>query len=316
MNKVINCSDEAIESIDRALERIQELKKALEEKRGDSLGIKYVLSSLLYMVGMIVCIYLTLMYKQVVLAPFDELTGYIIVIIAGFSSTLFLGVLLLRNFLEGKYYKVIFHSEQKVNYLTRNLQQAKIVCENYFGLLDGSTNHKIELGNNFYIEIDNIERQTMSLEKRKSVVISNVLTILYYVAAITVGAIFVLKIQDGVVNTIRNTIIALNINVNDAASSWAQDAFSLCSVAGVLIGPFISKYYFEQIKLIPLTDGLVFLIAGSGFLGFIAALIVVGLIAVVIGLVCAVVSFVVEMLAGLIALLIIIAIIVGLFGGG
>ena len=39
MNKVINCSDEAIESIDRALERIQELKKALEEKRGDSLGI-------------------------------------------------------------------------------------------------------------------------------------------------------------------------------------------------------------------------------------------------------------------------------------
>lgn len=315
MNKVINCSGEAIESIDRALERIQELKKVLEEKRGDSLGIKYVLSSLLYMVGMIVCIYLTLMYKQVVLAPFDELTGYIIVIIAGFSSTLFLGVLLLRNLLEGKYYKVIFDSEQKVNYLTGNLQQAKSVCENYFGLLDGNTDHKIELGNNFYIEIDNIERQIMSLEKRKSVVISNVLTILYYVAAITVGAIFVLKTQDGVVNTIRNTIIAFNINVNDA-SSWAQDAFTLCSVAGILIGPFISKYYFEQIKLIPLTDGLVFLIAGSGFLGFIAALIVVGLAAVVIGLVCAAISFIVELLAGLIALLIIIAIIVGLFGGG
>lgn len=318
MNEIINCSDEAAENIEVALERIQELENVLAEKKGDNSKIKRLFLSAVYIVMMIGCIYLVLRHEQIDLAPFDKLTGCVIVIIAGSSSALFMALLLLNNLLEGKYYKVIFDGERKVNHIIRNLQNAKSICKSYYGLLDGSadsTDHTIELGDNIYIEIDNIERKIKSLEKGKFEIISNVLSALYYVAAITVGAMFVLMTQDGVVTMMQDTMLAINI-AEKKALLWPKELYTLCAFVGIFVGPLILRYYFEKIKLIHLMDGLVFLIAGSGFIGFCAAFIAVGLIALVIGLVIGAISFIAELLAGLIALVIIIAIIFGLLNGG
>lgn len=317
MDKIVNCADAAFDGIEITLDQLEVVKKALEEKKGYNSRALRIFLTIVYSVGVVACVIWALMYKEISLTPMDANFGYFVIITAGASNALFFAILIVGNLIEAKYYKTIFVGERNVARMNRHLQKVKKECSDYYGLLDtesSTINYSIELGEDISASIESTKTKIEALEKRKSNVINGLISFVYYVAAIAVGAFIILFIQSGFRNALYDMIISFGAD-SETASSCAEGIYWVCALCAIA-GPIFARYYFEGIKLVELKDSLIFLIAGSGIAAFIAAVIAAGLIAGVIALVWLIIQAILAILAAIFAIIVIIAIIAGLLSGG
>ncbi|MGN0496382.1 MAG: hypothetical protein ACI4GW_09185 [Lachnospiraceae bacterium] len=313
MNKIINCTRYALSNIEIGLRRVDFISKTLERKKEGNSHAKRLFLTGIYFIGIIAGICFTLMYKQISITPFDENMGIVVIFAAGIFTSLFFLLLFIRNLLEDKYYKVIYKGEKTLDHITKHLTNMKILCDSYYGLFNNnikSLDYDIVLGVDIEMTLREIETQIISLEKRKTDGVKNLLVAVYYLAAIAVGTFLVLlmlRVAD---------ILIITPMFSGDVQNWIYAIYGICASIGVVGGPIFSRYYFEKIKLISLTDSLLFLIAFSGVMGFLATLLVAAIIVFAIVCVCVVLQAVIGLIFGIIAVVAIIAIVLGLLGGG
>lgn len=318
MDRIVNCTDAASEGIETTLAQLEVVKKALEEKKGDNSRTLRICLTIIYLVGLVLCVIWALMYREISFALADASFGHVVTITAGASSALFFAILILRNLIEAKYYKTIYVGEHNVERINHRLYEIKNECSNYYGLLSNENKRidcTIDLGEDLAASIESAKAQIESLEKGKLKVMGRLLTFVYYVSAISVGLFINLFIQNAFSSTLCDMIIGFGVD-SKSASFWTTSIYGICVFIAVIAGPILSKYYFEVIKLIPLKDCLIFLIAGSGIGAFIIVIISLGLVVAIVALVVSIVRAMLSFVLGIIGIVFIIAIIAGLLSGG
>lgn len=318
MNRIVDYRSEASTSIASMTRQLEGISKVLNEKKGNnSRGLRIFLN-IIYIAGVMACITWGLLYKDISLAHIDVDFGYFVIIMSAGSSAVFFSLLLLRNLLDARYYKTVYDEEVSIAKITRHLEKVKSESSKYYGLLsdsNGYIDYTIELGEDLDRSIDSTKSRLDSLEKGKSNVIGGILSAVYYVSAISVGAFIMLLIQNAFTGGLASIIVSFGAK-SDVAKSWSDGIYSLCSILAVFLGPILTKYYFNSIKLKTLNDTLIFLIAGSTVVAFIIEIIAVGIIAGVIALIVVIVQTILAILAAIFGVLIIIAIVLGLLNGG
>lgn len=318
MNKIVDCRGDASNVIDDMTQQLVHVSRALEEKKGNNSRFLRIFLNIVYMVGVVACVVWVSRYKEISLAPVDTDFGYFVIITAATSSALFLAILIFRNLMEAKYYKIIYEGEVFATKTTRHLEKIKDRCTNYYYLLSDQNQYidcNIELGEDLDDSINSTKSKIEALEKGKSNVIGGFLVAVYYVAAISVGGFILLYIQMMFREWLADAIVSFGVE-SSAANSWAEGIFCVCALAATVLGPILARSYFTQVKLVTLNDTLIFLIATSAIAAFIVAIIAVAIIAGVIALVVVIVQAILAILAAIIGIIIVIAIIVGLLSGG
>ena len=317
MDRIIDCTEAASAGIETMLDQLDFTKKAFEEKGGKAGNLRFLLT-FAYLMGVILCAVWGMMYDKMSITSTDGELGVTVTIVASVSSALFFGILILKNLVEVKYYKVIFRGEHNIAKISRHLQKVQRKSLEFQNLLNNGEipiDSTIELGEDVSVSIDGIKKKIQSLEKGKSEKINETLSVVYYVAAISVGAFFILYMQNDIVNAVYTMIADMGVEA-ETASSVAEAFYGTCAAVAIFGGPIFAKYYFEKIQLVDLNERLIFLIAGSGVLAFIAVMITVGLVAAIIALVWLIVKTIVSIVIFIVAVIFIIAIIAGLLGGG
>lgn len=315
MDKIINCSNYALSKIETELKYTKTINENISKKKNGNSKIKRITMSAIYIIGLVASIFVALIDKDKLITSYDIQMCHKTSILAGIFTALFFLILLVRNFFENKYYKTLYINEKKVSAISGYLIGKKGICSSYYGLLDNrecSTNKEIKLGEDVEVTLKRIEEQIISLKKRKTNV-RMLLGVVYYFAAFSVGA-FLALLSGNIVSTMLVHIMSwFNVIGNDA-KNWVDGIYGICAI-GVLGGPIFARYYFENIKLTPLADSLIFLIICSGILGFWTCLMAVVVIAMIIKMVMIIIQTLLYIIIIIIVCLIIVAAIVALFSG-
>lgn len=307
MEKLINYSQYALSEIDSRLNQINVINKSLEEKRGNNSRIKRICLSLIYTAGMIVNLFLVLTLKS----------SSVVNVIAEVSMALFFLVLLIRNMLEIRYYRTIYNGMRKLKQISRDLMKNKEKCATYIESLvkNSEIEGQIKFGIDVDITLGQIQEKIITLAKKKTKSVREILVGIYYIAAMAVGAALLLEIYNEIESSVIKFVCEFSV-----PESWAQTGFDIvykiCAICGIFIGPFFSFYYFEVIRLVELTDSLFFLIIGSSFCFFCISLIIIALVSLTIALVYGIVSLIIGVVSAILVFLFIVGIVVALVSGG
>lgn len=287
MGKMINCISAASTGIETSLKQLEEVEMTLEEKKGSNSIVLRNFLMIVYFVGLILCVIWALMYRNISLAPVNESFGFFITISAGASCALFFVILLLRKLLEAKYYRIIYKGLHKIERIRKHIYKVRNSCFYYNELLskeNSKFDHYIELGEDVSAFIGSTSNEINSLEKGKADSVNGFLIFMYYVAAFSVGAFILLFIQNNFRNMLYD-IITNFVSEPETIDLWTRNVYIGCTIIAVFVGPIFSRFFFDKIKILQLRDSLIFLIAGSSILAFVALVIAVALIAGIVALV-------------------------------
>ncbi|MBQ2873623.1 MAG: hypothetical protein IJE89_06480 [Bacilli bacterium] len=307
MEKLFNCFQYALSEIDSRLSQINIINKTLEEKKGNNSRIKRICLSMIYTAGMLFNLYLVVTMKSV----------FWVSVIAEVSMVLFFLVLLIRNLLEDRYYRTIYNSECKLKQISRDLVKNKEKCATYREslVISDESEKQINLGVDVDIIFKHIQEKIVTLTKRNTKTVREILICIYFVAAMSVGAIIMFEIYNKIDSSIIKFVCEFSV-----PESWAQTGFDIvykiCAICGIFIGPFFSFYYFEVIRLVELTDSLFFLIIGSSFCFFCISLVIIALVSLTIALVYGIVSLIIGVVSAILVFIFIVGIVVALVSGG
>ena len=308
-------------AVSDTLAELSNMQERLDEKKGNISRGGRLFSGLCYLAGMAACVFFALQYGKIDFSVYTTATDDTVkfLFIGACSLTaLFFFVLILKIQINAKYYKVIFGADKKIEWLHRNIQKNEDNREKRLKEFDASEkagyDFELNIGQDVSQSLEEIDESLTRVGIKGKKQIEDILVAMYFLAGCAIGAVVAMFAQNACYDAVVE--ILSSFDVSDEWISNLQGMTVGIGAMGAIGGPIAAWHYFHNIRLVPVGDWLVLPALFSGIAGFLAAVIVFGLIAGAVALVIALVVFVVQLLLIIFGIIIGIAVVIGIISGG
>ena len=242
MKEIKNKADAASKVIDEKIKYLSDVETKLLEKRDENEYGNRSILFLVYIIGIIVGVILTMFCSQFGFLPVEEEISKMIVFFSGISNTIFFCILFYRNYIEMKYEKNIINNLRKIYQYKERLEKYKKSCMEFYGLLSGNNARIdciVEIGDDCDEIIEGINKEISKIEKKDMNATGGLLQMVYFISAITSTLLLMLiMLNTGVIEPIFNLAEGRDGHI------WAL----VGSVVGGIVGPILSWYYCVEIR--------------------------------------------------------------------